>query len=114
MKFYLKPDRITMYIIVLITCTGKEDSERIAGILLKERLAACANIISSIESFFWWTGKIRRADESLIIAKTKKSSLRQLIRRVKQIHQYENPEIVALPIIGGSKEYMKWIEDETK
>jgi periplasmic divalent cation tolerance protein len=103
-----------MYIVVLITCPGAEESERIASALLKERLAACANIIPSITSFFWWTGKIRRADESLLIVKTKKSSLRQLVRTVKKMHQYENPEIIALPIIGGSKEYTKWIEEETK
>ena len=103
-----------MYIVVLITCPGIEDGERIAGALLKERLVACANIIPSVTSFFWWTGEIRRADESLLIVKTKKSSLRQLVRTVKKMHQYENPEIIALPIIGGSKEYMKWIEDETK
>jgi periplasmic divalent cation tolerance protein len=108
------PDLMSMYVIVLITCPGKEESEAIAGVLLKERLIACANIIPSVTSFFWWTGKIHKADESMIIAKTKKSSLRQLIQRVKKIHQYENPEIIALPVIGGSKEYMKWIEDETK
>lgn len=103
-----------MYIVVLITCSGKEEGERIADILLKERLAACANIISEVTSYFWWTGKIHKADESLLIVKTKKSVLRQMVRRVRQVHQYENPEIIALPVIGGSKEYMKWIEDETK
>lgn len=103
-----------MYIVVLITCPGIEECERIAGALLKERLAACANVVPVLTSFFWWTGKIRRADESLLIVKTKKSSLRQLVRMVKKLHQYENPEIIALPIIGGSKEYMKWIEDETE
>ena len=103
-----------MYIVVLITCPGAEESERIAIALLKERLAACVNIVPSITSFFWWTGKIHRANESLVIVKTKKSSLRQLVRTVKKMHQYENPEIIALPIIGGSKEYTKWIEEETR
>ena len=103
-----------MYIVVLITCQGKEEGERIADVLLKERLAACVNIVQGLDSHFWWSGKIHRAGEALLIAKTKKSLLRELIKKVKAAHQYENPEIIALPIIGGSKEYTKWIDDETK
>jgi len=103
-----------MYIVVLITCPGKEDGERIANVLLKEKMAACTNIIPQVTSYFWWTGKIHKADESILVVKTKKSTLRKLIIKVKKIHQYENPEIIALPIIGGSKEYIKWIEDEIK
>jgi len=103
-----------MYIVVLITCPGKDDGERIADILLKERLAACINIIPNVTSKFWWTGKIHTAEETLLLVKTKKNLLRELIRKVKATHQYENPEIVALPIIGGSKEFTKWIDEEAK
>lgn len=103
-----------MYLVVLITCPGMKDGKRIADILLKERLAACVNIIPDITSFFWWTGKMHESDEVLLLAKTKKRVLRKLIKRVKETHQYENPEVIALPIIGGSKDYTKWIEEETK
>ena len=103
-----------MYIVVLITCSGKEEGERIADILLRERLAACVNIIPNLTSKFWWTGKIHVAEEALLVVKTKKSALGRLIKQVKAGHQYSNPEIIALPIIGGSKEFTRWIEDETR
>jgi periplasmic divalent cation tolerance protein len=103
-----------MYIVVLITCPGEEEGHKIADALLKERLAACVNIVPGLKSKFWWTGKIHTAEESLLVVKTKKSVLRELIKKVKSVHQYTNPEIIALPIIGGSKDFTKWIEDETK
>jgi periplasmic divalent cation tolerance protein len=103
-----------MYIVVFVTCQGIEEGQTIAGILLKERLAACVNIIPNVTSKFWWTGRIHTAEETLLLVKTKKSLLRELVRRVKAAHQYENPEIIALPIIGGSKQFTKWINEETK
>ena len=103
-----------MYIVVIVTCQGMEEGQTIADILLKERLAACVNIIPNVTSKFWWTGRIHTAEETLLLVKTKKSLLRELIKRVKAAHQYENPEIIALPIIGGSKQFTKWIDEETK
>jgi periplasmic divalent cation tolerance protein len=103
-----------MYIIVLITCPDADEGKRIAHALLVERLAACVNIVPGLFSKFWWTGKIHEANECLMIVKTKKSVLRKLIRKVKEMHQYENPEIIAIPVIGGSKEFTKWIDDEIR
>jgi periplasmic divalent cation tolerance protein len=102
-----------MYIVVLITCPDMEEAKKISDILLGERLAACVNIVSGIKSYFWWTGKIHNANEILLVVKTRQKVLRKLVRIVKSKHQYENPEIIALPIIGGSKDYIKWIEEET-
>lgn len=103
-----------MYLVALITCPEKREAERIADIILKERLGACVNIVPNLTSLFWWAGKIHRSDEVLLLVKTKKKSLRKMIKRIKQEHQYENPEIIALPVVGGSKEYTEWIESETK
>ena len=103
-----------MYLVVLITCPDLKEGKRIGEILIKERLAACVNILPDITSFFWWSGKIHESDEVLLLVKTKKKVLRKLIKRMKESHQYENPEVIALPIIGGSKDYTKWIEDETR
>ena len=103
-----------MYLVVLITCPDASDGKRIADMLLKERLAACVNILPQVRSYFWWAGKIHKADEVLLLVKTKKKLLKEPIKKVKQEHQYENPEIIALPIVGGSKEFTGWIEDETK
>ena len=75
-------------------------------------MIACANIIDGVESHFWWRGKKEKARECLIIAKTKKSHLSKIIKKVKSIHSYEVPEIIALPIIGGYKQYLEWIKKE--
>ncbi|MEE9323714.1 MAG: divalent-cation tolerance protein CutA [Candidatus Aenigmarchaeota archaeon] len=103
-----------MYLVVLITCPDMKEGKKIAKLLLNGRLAVCVNIIPNLTSFFWWNGKKHESDEVLLLVKTKKKILRELIKKVKQVHQYENPEVIALPIIGGSKKYTKWIEDETK
>ncbi|MEM5871577.1 MAG: divalent-cation tolerance protein CutA [Candidatus Aenigmatarchaeota archaeon] len=103
-----------MFFVVFITCPTYEEGEKIARVLLEERLAACVNITSDIKSFFWWEGKIQEADEVLLIVKTKKSVLKDLIKKVKSIHSYSVPEIIALPITGGSKDFTKWIDEETR
>jgi periplasmic divalent cation tolerance protein len=103
-----------MYLVVLVTCPDMKDGKRIADFLLKERLAACVNILPNVTSYFWWSGKIHESQEVLLVVKTKKRVLRKLIKNVKEMHQYENPEVIALPIIGGSKDYTGWIEEETK
>ncbi len=102
-----------MYLVVLITCPDMKEARKISDILLNERLAACVNIISGANSYFWWAGKVHHAEEVLLMVKTKEKLLRKLVRTVKENHQYENPEVIALPIVGGSKEFTRWIEEET-
>ncbi|NIO21434.1 MAG: divalent cation tolerance protein CutA [Candidatus Aenigmarchaeota archaeon] len=102
-----------MYIVVFITCPDIKEAKKVSDVLLGERMAACVNIIPNLKSYFWWTGKIHNANEVLIVAKTKQKLLRKLVKTVKNNHQYENPEIIALPIVGGSKDYIQWIEEET-
>jgi len=102
-----------MYLVVFITCPDIKEAKKLSDILLNNRLAACVNIVPDLKSHFWWGGKVHDADEVLLVVKTKQKVLRKLVREVKKIHQYENPEVIALPIIGGSKEYIKWIEEET-
>lgn len=101
-----------MYAIVYITASNIGEARDLVGAIVKERLAACANVVESVESTYWWQGKIERDDESLIILKTKESKLDELIKRVKELHSYENPEIVAVPILKGSDEYLRWIDEE--
>jgi len=102
-----------MYLVVFITCPGMKEAKKISDILLGERLAACVNIVTDVKSYFWWAEKIHNANEALLVVKTKQKLLRKLVRTVKRNHQYENPEIIALPIVGGSKDYTKWIGEET-
>src|SRR5438445_650107 len=76
---------------------------------LEKKLAACANIVSGVESIYRWQGKVERANEVLVIIKTAGTRLRELEREVKRLHSYDVPEFIAFPIVGGSKEYLKWI-----
>ncbi len=100
-----------MYIIILITASNRKEARKIANQLVKNRLAACVNIVGKLESVFRWKGKIDKAKEELLIIKTKKARLPELIKLVKSIHSYEVPEIIALPIIGGSRPYLRWIDE---
>ena len=100
------------YIVVLITVKDSEEAQKIANSLLKRRQAACVNIIPEINSHFWWKDKLDSAKESLLIVKTKESLLPELIKSVKKIHSYSIPEIIALPIVGGSQDYLDWIDSE--
>ncbi|MGF7117504.1 divalent-cation tolerance protein CutA [Methanobacterium oryzae] len=101
-----------MYALVYITTSSKEESKKIANKLVEEKLAACINIISSIESIYLWKGKIEDDKESLLIAKTKVNTIDMIIKRVKEIHSYETPAILAIPIIEGSKDYLNYLDSE--
>lgn len=100
-----------MYIVVLITAKDKKQADKIATTLLKNKLIACANIIEKVSSIFAWQGKVERVSEALMVLKTKKSLFPEIVKQVKAIHSYSVPEIIALPIIAGQKDYLKWIED---
>ena len=103
----------TSYIVVFITAKDPEEAQKIAKALVKRRQAACVNIVAEMSSHFWWKDKLDATKESLIIAKTKESLLPELIKSVKKIHSYSIPEIIALPIVGGSRDYLEWIDSET-
>lgn len=100
-----------MYIVVFITTSGRKEAEKISKSLLEQKLIACANIIDNIESLFWWKGKIDKAKEALVIAKSRKGKLPGIIKLVKSLHSYEVPEIISLPIYRGYKPYLNWIDE---
>jgi periplasmic divalent cation tolerance protein len=101
------------YIVVFITVDSQENAQKITDKLLKEKKAACVNIIPKVESHYWWQGKIESANELMLIVKTRAALLDELVTLVKENHPYCVPEIIALPIIGGNEDYLKWIEKET-
>jgi len=102
------------YVIIFTTCASKKQAAKIAFSLLQKRLIACATIISSVESRFWWKGKIDCAREELLILKTTARNARRVEADIKRIHSYDVPEVVAVPIIAGSREYLKWIDECVK
>jgi len=101
------------FIVVFITAGSKEEADRIGRTLVEEKLAACTNTVSPIHSVFTWKGKMYEEGEALLIVKSVKHKLDELIYRVKKLHSYEVPEIIALPVVGGSREYLTWVEEET-
>ena len=109
-----RPSKRRSCLVVLMTSPGRKEARRIAGVLLRERAAACVGIFPRGESFYWWKGRIDRAAEYLLVAKTSARALPRLIGLVKANHGYEVPEIVALPISGGNEEYLDWVGEETR
>jgi periplasmic divalent cation tolerance protein len=101
-------------IVVLITVPTVETGRSIAAMLLQEKLAACVNIVPGVSSLFTWQGQASEEQEALLIVKTRSELFEQrLIPAVKAAHPYEVPEIIALPVVGGSRAYLEWIEQET-
>ncbi|MCX7021977.1 MAG: divalent-cation tolerance protein CutA [bacterium] len=96
-----------------ITCADAAEAKEIARALIVERLAACANILPGVRSVYRWIGKIEEAAEVVVIAKTRARLVDALTERVKALHSYEVPCIVALPITEGNREFLGWIEKET-
>jgi periplasmic divalent cation tolerance protein len=101
-------------VVVLVTTSSEEEAHKMAELLLTRRKAACVNIVPKVDSSFWWQGKLDSARESLLIIKTTASLLHETIELVKSAHSYEVPEIIALPIIGGNEDYLKWIDNEVR
>ena len=98
------------YIIVLVTTASKDEAEKIIQHLLDEKLIACANIIGPVHSFFRWSGKVEKAEECLVLMKSRRDLFEKLAEAVKAMHSYEVPEILAVPIVEGSKAYLDWLE----
>jgi periplasmic divalent cation tolerance protein len=96
-----------------ITASSLDEARRIADALVSERLAACANLLPGAQSIYRWQGEIVRADEVLIIAKTRAALVDAVIARVKALHSYQVPCVVALPILAGNPDYLDWLETET-
>lgn len=99
------------YIAVLITTPSREVSERIAKGIVEKRLGVCVNILPGIKSIYWWKQKVEKGDEELLIIKTRLDKFQDLTALVRKLHPYTVPEIIALPIIVGNNDYLKWIDD---
>ena len=103
---------MTGKVVVLVTCANAREAGRIARTLVEERLAACVNIPSAtIISVYRWKGKVERAREVLLIIKTSTRHFAELERRVRQMHSFQTPEIIALPVAAGSRSYLAWLEE---
>lgn len=102
-----------MVAVVYTTIGSIQDARKIANNLVEEQLVACVNIIPSVESVYSWKGKIQNDEEIVLIAKTTDDNVKKTIQRIKKLHPYELPDIIVLPIIGGLKEYLDYISNQT-
>jgi periplasmic divalent cation tolerance protein len=104
---------VTDSLVVLITAATEDEAAAIAKALVDGRLAACVNIVKQIRSIYRWQGKVEDEQEVLMIAKTRKELFADLVHKVKELHSYSVPEIIALPIFDGFGGYLDWLRAET-
>ena len=102
------------YLVVFITVGNPEEGRKIGDALVGRRKAACVNIVPQINSIFRWEDRIEKEEESLLIVKTRAGLFSDVVKLVKSIHSYYVPEIIALPIVDGNEEYLKWLGEETE
>lgn len=102
------------FIVVLTTCSSEKEAKVIAKTLIEESLIACANVLPGVLSFFNWQGKLCEEDEVLMMMKSHTCHLDKIVERVQDLHSYDIPEIIALPVVGGSEAYLDWVRQETK
>lgn len=100
-----------MYSVVYVTASGVEEAKKIAKILLKEKIVACANIIPVMESIYWWEGNLEEDVESVLLLKTRSELVDKVIDRVGEIHSYQTPCALEIQIRKGSQEYLDWLEN---
>ena len=102
------------YLQVFTTTAAKEEAERMARALVERRLVACAQVLGPITSTYRWQGRVEVAQEWLLLLKTKRALYGELERAIRELHPYEVPEIVAVPVTAGSQQYLEWLEGALK
>ena len=100
-------------VFIYITTSSEAEAQKIASAVVAERLAACANIIPGMKSLYRWQGEVEQRDEIVLILKTQEKLFQAVEARVKTLHSDRTPCIVALPLMAGNADYMRWIEIET-
>jgi len=98
---------------VYVTTSSEEEAARIGKTIVEQRLAACANVIKSMRSFYWWEGAVQDDNESILILKTKEELVGKLVEAVKSLHSYDVPCVVTLPVMEGNLDFLKWVKEET-
>lgn len=98
---------------VYVTCKDRAEAQRIATLVVKKRLSACANWFP-VRSIYWWEGRLERAGEVALVLKTTSARVKPLIAAIRKAHSYKVPCIEALPILEGSADYLRWIREETR
>jgi periplasmic divalent cation tolerance protein len=101
----------TGWLQVQVTAGSHGEADGVAAAVLRRRVAACVQIVGPVESRFWWEGRLDTATEWLCLVKTTADRLDEVVAAVRKAHSYDTPEIIALPIVGGSERYLRWITE---
>ncbi len=103
---------MTKAVVVLCTCGTQQEALRIARSLVEARLAACVNVLPAVQSIYRWQGKVENADEVLLLIKSTRERYLPLRDRILELHSYETPEVIVLPIVYGSDKYLAWLREQ--
>jgi len=98
------------YVVVFIT-VPEDKGEELARFIVENKLGACVNRVPKVHSIYWWRGKVEEDSEALLVVKTSSEKFKELVKRVKEVHPYTVPEIIALPVVAGNPDYLDWIDD---
>ncbi len=101
---------MTDKVVVLVNCSNSDEAERIGKRLVEKRLAACVNLVPGVRSWYWWEGKVAQDNEVMVVIKTSRSRFADLEKEVVRLHSYAVPEVIALQVVDGSRNYLNWIE----
>ncbi len=104
-----RSDNASRLLVVLMTAPDRDEASRIAELLVNSRLAACVQILPEVQSVYRWKGEVERNTEILLLAKTTSDKFDELDRAVREIHSYDTPEIIALPVNAASESYLNWL-----
>jgi periplasmic divalent cation tolerance protein len=100
-------------VFVYVTAKDRAQALAIGRTLVEERLVACVNVLNNVRSLYWWEGKVQEEDEALFVAKTRSELMEKVVARVKELHSYQVPCVVALPVAAGNPDFLDWITAET-
>jgi periplasmic divalent cation tolerance protein len=111
-----KPEVISMtdYLLVVTTTETKDEAQKIAQVLVEQRLAGCVQVVGPITSTYWWQDQVESAEEWLCFIKSSRRVYPELEAAISEVHPYDTPEIIATPIVTGSRAYLSWLAEELK
>jgi periplasmic divalent cation tolerance protein len=107
-------DERPTHVVVLVTASSQDEARAVGRTLVERRLAACVNIVPGVRSLFRWKGEIEDQEETLLVVKSRAELLPSVIEAVKQVHTYTVPEVIALPILAGSADYLAWLDESVE